>query len=103
MQDIKGSNSLNPPPQTIPVPGYNTLIEGYDETISKFGLDSAELRTCVAHEHRRERDDGSVVYYREMHLSIHLLKGVYVKKDATKEDVGRILAESGLDVPVRKV
>lgn len=87
----------------IPVPSYNDLIEGYDETISKFGLDPVELRTLVTNEHRRERDDGSVVFYREMHLPVHLLKGVYVKKDATKEEVGRFFAELGLDVPVRKV
>lgn len=87
----------------LPVPGYNALIEGYDETISKFGLDPVELRTLVANENTRERADGSIVYYREMHLPIYLLKGVYVKKDATRDEVGRFLAESGLDIPVRKV
>lgn len=87
----------------IPVPSYNTLIDGYDETISKLGLDPAELRTWVDNEHRRERDDGSVVFYREMHLPIFLLKGVYVKTEATREDVGRFLAALGLDVPVRMV
>lgn len=87
----------------LPVPSYNTLIEGYDETISKFGLNPTELRMLVANEHRRERDDGSVVFYREMHLPIHLLKGVWVKKKATKEEVERFLAALGLYVPVRTV
>lgn len=48
-------------------------------------------------------DDGSVVFYREMHLSILLLKSVYVKKDTTREEVERFFAELRLDVPVRTV
>ena len=87
----------------LPVPSYNTLIYGYNETISRFRLDPAELRTMVANEHTRLRADGSTVFYREIHLPIHLLKGVYMKKDATREEVGRFLAESGLDIPVKKV
>ncbi len=87
----------------IPVPSYNTLIEGYDEIISKFGLDPAELRTLVENELTRLKDNGSTVFYREMHLPIHLLKGVYVKTEAAREEVGRLLAELGLDVPVRMV
>ena len=87
----------------IPVPSYNALIEGYDETISKLGLDPMYLRTLVANEHTREQVDGSMVYYREMHLPIHLLKGVYVKNEDTREEVGRFLTESGLDIPVRMV
>lgn len=87
----------------LPVPSYNALIEGYDETISKFGLDPRELRTLVPNEHTRLKDNGSTVFYREIHLPIHLLKGVCVKKDATREEVGRFLAELGLDVPVRMV
>ena len=87
----------------LPVPSYNALIEDYDETILKFGLDPTELRTLVANEHRRERVDGSTVFYREMYLPIHLLKGVYVKMEATREDVRRFFMELGLDIPVRKV
>ena len=87
----------------LPVPSYNALIEGYDETISKFGLDPRELRTLVANEHTRLKDNGSTVFYREMHLPIHLLKGVYVKKEATKEEIERFFAALGLDVPVRMV
>lgn len=84
----------------LPVPSYNALIEGYDETISKFGLNPTKLRTLVANEHTRLKDNGSTVFYREMHLPIHLLKGIYVKKDATREEVGRFFAELGVDVPV---
>lgn len=57
----------------------------------------------VANEHRRERDDGSTMYYREMYLPIHLLKCVYVKKDATREEVERFFAELRLDIPARRV
>ncbi len=87
----------------LPVPSYKALIEGYDETISKFGLNPTELRMLVANEHTRERVDGSTVFYRELHLPIHLLKGVYVKNEATREEVERFMAESGLDIPVKKV
>lgn len=87
----------------LPVPSYNTLIEGYDETISKFGLDPTELRILAANEHTRQKDNGSTVYYREMHLPTHLLKGVWVKTEATRDKVGRFLAALGLDVPVRTV
>ena len=87
----------------FPVPGYCTLIEGYDEIISKFGLNPTELRTLVANEHTRLKTDGSTVFYRDMHLPIHLLKGVYVKKEATREEVRRFLAVFGLDIPVKKV
>lgn len=87
----------------LPVPSYNALIEGYDEVISKFGLNPTELRTMVANENMRLRADGSTVFYREMHLPIHLLKGVWVKTEATREVVGRFVAALGLDVPVRMV
>ena len=36
----------------LPVPSYTVLIEGYDETISKFGLDPMELKAMVANELR---------------------------------------------------
>lgn len=87
----------------IPVPSYNALIDGYDEIISQFGLNPTELRTMVANENTRLRADGLTVFYREVHLPTHLLKGVWVKTEATREEVGRLLAESGLDIPVRKV
>lgn len=86
-----------------PVPSYNALIEGNDETITKFGLDPTELRTLVADEHTRERVDGSTVFYREMHLPIYLLKCVYVKNKATREEVERFFAALGLNIPVRMV
>lgn len=87
----------------LPIPSYNTLIEGYDEIISKLGFDPMDLRTLVANECARQKEDGSVVFYRKMHLPIHLLKGVYVKKEATMEAVRRFFAELGLNIPVRKV
>ena len=87
----------------LPGPSYNSLIEGYDETISKLGLNPAELRASVANEHTRQRSDGSIVYYREMHLPIHLLKAVYVKSEVTIEAVERFFAESGLNIPVRRL
>lgn len=87
----------------LPVPSYITLIEGYDEIISKSGLDPMILRTWVANEHTRERANGSTVFYREMHLPTRLLKGVYAKKEATREEVGSFFTELGLDIQVRKV
>lgn len=87
----------------IPVPSYNALIDGYDEIISQLGLNPTELRTMVANENTRLRADGSTVFYREMHLPIHLLKGIYVRKDAIRGEVERFFAELGLDIPVRKV
>lgn len=87
----------------IPSPIYNTLIEGYDEIISKFGLKPTELRTLVANERTRQRDDESIVLYREMHLPIHLLKGVWVKKEATRAEVESFFAETGLEIPVKSM
>lgn len=87
----------------LPIPSYNVLIEGNDESISNFGFDPIELRVLVANEHRRSRADGSVVFYREMHLPIHLLKGVWVKTEAVREEVERFFVALGLDVPVRTV
>ena len=87
----------------IPVPCYNTLIEEYDEAISKFGLNPTELRTLVDNECSRRRDDGSTVFYREMRLPIHLLKSIYVRKEATREEVVRFIAESELNTSVRSI
>lgn len=39
----------------------------------------------------------------KQHLSTVILKDVYVKKDATREEVRRFLVESGLVVPVRRL
>lgn len=87
----------------LPEPSYNTLIEGYDDTILKLGLDPEELRTFVSNEYTRHRDDGSVVFYREMHLPIHLLKSVFVRSRATREEVESFMANSGLNIPVRSM
>lgn len=87
----------------IPVPCYNTLIEEYDEAISEFGLNPTELRTLVDNECSRRRDDGSTVFYREMRLPIHLLKSIYVRKEATREEVVRFIAESELNTSVRSI
>lgn len=87
----------------FPVPFYNSLIEGYDETIMKFGLDPMGLRTLVDQERTRQRDNGTLSYYREMYLPIHLLKSVYVKSEATRVEVENILAEIELDIPVQSL
>ncbi len=87
----------------LPAPIYNTLIDGYDEIISNLGFNPTELRTLVANERSRQRTDVSTVFYREMHLPIYLLKGVWVKKEAARAEVERFLAESGLNIPLRKV
>lgn len=87
----------------LPAPDYNTLINGYDETISKFGLNPQELRSLVASEKTRQRQDGSTVYYREMHLPIHLLKTVYARSSETKNQVETFLKSKELDVQVKQI
>lgn len=87
----------------LPVSGYNTLIEGYDDTISSLGLNPSELRNLVANEQSRQRNDGSIVYYRDMHLPIHLLKGVYVRSVDTKTQVELFLINKGMAIPVKLV
>lgn len=87
----------------LPVSNYNSLIEGHEEMISRFGLNPVALRKLVANECTRQRIDGSIVYYREVHLPIHLLKGVRVKSKATGEAVERFFAELGLSIPVRRM
>lgn len=87
----------------LPAPDYNTLINGYDETISKFGLNPQELRSLVASEKTRQRQDGSTVYYREMHLPIHLLKTVYARSSETKNQVETFLKSKKLDVQVKQI
>lgn len=84
----------------LPVPDYNTLIEGYDETIMKFGLDPTELRTLVGNELTRLRNNGTLTYYRDMHLPINMLRCVYVKSGATKTDVKKFMEELDLNIPV---
>lgn len=87
----------------LPVANYSSLIEGHDETITKLGLDPTELRALVANELTRQREDGSIMFYREMRLPIDLLKSIYVKEEATRDDVCRFVAKSGLNVPVTSI
>lgn len=88
---------------SLPIPVYNENIKGYDGVISSLGLNPEEVRTFVADEHTRIRDNGSIAYYREMHLPVHLLKGVYVKSREKIEQVGMILKALGLVVPVVEI
>lgn len=85
----------------LPIPDYNVLIEGHDETIMKFGLNPSEIRKMVANEHSRQREDGTLVYYREMYLPVHLLKAVYVKLESIGEEVLKYLNELNLRIPVK--
>lgn len=88
---------------SLPTPVYNESIKGYDGVISSLGLNPEEVRTLVADEHSRIRDNGSIAYYREMHLPIHLLKGVYVKSKKTKEEVDCFLREKGISIFVEVI
>lgn len=88
---------------SLPTPVYNENIKGYDGVISSLGLNPEEVRTLVADEHSRIRDNGSIAYYREMHLPINLLKKVYVKSNEMKEQVGNYLKGLGLLVPVMEI
>lgn len=85
----------------LPISDYNNLIEGYDDTISSLGLNPYELRNLVANEHSRQRNDGSTVYYRDMQLPIHLLKGIYVRSVDTKTQVELFLNTMGTAIPVK--
>ncbi|MDO4958272.1 MAG: hypothetical protein Q4E68_03310 [Prevotellaceae bacterium] len=85
----------------LPISDYNTLIEGYDDTISSLGLNPYELRNLVANEHSRQRNDGSTMYYRDMHLPIHLLKCIYVRSVDTKTQVELFLNTLGTAIPVK--
>lgn len=77
------------------------MIEGYDDTISSLGLNPYELRNLVANEHSRQRNDGSTMYYRDMHLPIHLLKCIYVRSVDTKTQVELFLNTLGTAIPVK--
>lgn len=83
----------------LPIASYLSLIEDYDDIISKLGFDPMELRTLVVNERKRQREDGSTVFYREMRLPIHLLKSVYVKNEATREAVLYIRCNVGIEYP----
>lgn len=87
----------------LPCPEYNALIEGYDEIIMKLGLNPSVMRAIVANEFSRKREDGTTVYYRKMHLPIFLLKGIYVKSEATRKEVIDFLSMIGMDIPVKSV
>ena len=87
----------------IPVSDYQSLIKGYGDEMIKLGLSPAEISKIVANEYVRQRDDGSTVYYREMHLTVDLLKGVYVRNTETKKKIEIFLRNMGLTVPVRQV
>ena len=87
----------------LPVSDYNALIEGCGETISSLGLNSSELRKLIANEHSRQRDDGSLAYYRDMHLPVHLLKNIYVRSLATKVQVEKFLTSRWISIPVRLI
>ncbi len=87
----------------IPVSDYQSLIKGYGDEMIKLGLSPAEISKIVANEYVRQRDDGSTVYYREMHPTVDLLKGVYVRNTETKENIEIVLRNMGLTVPVRQV
>lgn len=87
----------------IPVSDYQSLIKGYGDEMIKLGLSPAEISKIVANEYVRQRDDGSTVYYREMHPTVDLLKGVYVRNTETKENIEIFLRNMGLTVPVRQV
>lgn len=87
----------------LPIPDYNILIEGKEDIVTKFGLNPIMLRTIVANEKFRRRIDGTTVFYREMHLPIHLLKAVYVKSSETKAAVESFISNKGLAVLVKLI
>lgn len=85
----------------LPTSKYISLIDGFDDIISKYGLSPSEIRALAAKEKSRKRENGSAVFYRELHLPINLLKGVYVKSQMGKEQVESFLKGNGIVVPVK--
>lgn len=105
---IKGAKDYRMEEETraiipVPCPEYNELIEGYDEIITKFGFNPSEMKTLVANEFSRQREDGTTMYYRKMHLPISLLKGIYVKSEATRKEIVGFLSMMGMDIPVKSM
>ena len=72
-------------------------------TIIKTGLFPSNVFTIIDNECSRYRSDGCIVYYRELHLPVKLLKGVYVRNPKTKESVESLLKEMELSIPVTQM
>lgn len=105
---IKGSKGYSQEEETraiisLPKPVYNSIVGDYKDAIIKTGLFPSNVFTIIDNECSRYRSDGCIVYYRELHLPVKLLKGVYVRNPKTKESVESLLKEMELSIPVTQM
>lgn len=105
---IKGSMGYRQEEETraiisLPKPAYNSLVGDYKDAIIKTGLFPSNIFTIIENEYSRYRSDGSIMYYRELHLPVKLLKGVYVRRSESKKAVESLLKEMDLSVPVIQI
>lgn len=105
---IKGSKGYSQEEETraiisLPKPAYNSLVGDYKDAIIKTGLFPSSIFTIIENECSRYRSDGSIVYYRELHLPVKLLKGVYVRRSESEKAVESLLKEMKLSIPVTQI
>lgn len=105
---IKGSKGYSQEEETraiipLPTPAYNSLVGNYKDVIIKTVLFPSNIFTIIDNEHSRYTSDGSIVYYRELHLPVKLLNGVYVRQSESKKAVESLLKEMKLSIPVTQI
>lgn len=88
---------------SLPKPAYNSLVGDYKDAIIKTGLFPSNIFTIIENECSRYRSDGRIVYYRELHLPVKLLKGVFVRRSESKKAVESLLKEMGLLIPLTQI
>lgn len=84
----------------LPIPKYNDRILGLESSIAQVGLNPIEVKNLVANEQSRQRDNGTIVFYRDVHFPIQILKGVYVRESEVKKTVEEFLRSRGVEIPV---
>lgn len=82
------------------IPKYNDRILGLESVDAQVGLNPIEVKTLVTNEQSRQRDNGIIVFYRDVHFPIQILKGVYVRKKEVKKTVEEFLRAMGVEIPV---
>lgn len=105
---IKGSKGYSQEEETraiisLPKPVYNSIVGDYKDAIIKTGLFPSNVFTIIDNECSRYRSDGSIVYYRELHLPVKLLKGVYVRNPKNKKSVESLFKGMELSIPVTQM
>lgn len=105
---VKGAKNYKKEEETrliisMPKREYYKLIEeydGHDDLLESMGISPLKLKHCIENELLRKREDGTEVYYREIHLPIRVLKGVYVRSEKRKEMVESFMSDMGMSIEV---